>query len=43
MQLRDPVVVARINAHHVEPGDEIRVRLVSADPLNHYVEFERVG
>jgi exoribonuclease R len=43
MQLVDPIVVARVNAHHVEPGDDIRVRLISVEPEARQVHFERVG
>ena len=43
IQLRDPAVVARVDARRVDPGDEIRVRLVRVDLDAHRVEFERVG
>ena len=43
IQLCDPAVVARVAARRVDPGDEIRVRLVSADPSEGRVEFERVA
>jgi exoribonuclease R len=43
IQLRDPAVVARVGAHRVVPGDDLRVRLVSADPASRRLEFERVN
>lgn len=43
IQLRDPAVVARASASHVNPGDEVRVRLVEADPTKRLVRFERVA
>lgn len=43
IQLRDPAVRARVVAHGVRPGDELRVKLVSADPAQRAVKFQRVG
>lgn len=43
IQLRDPAVVTRVDARRVNPGDEIRVRLVHADHETGRVEFERVA
>lgn len=43
IQLSDPAVVARVNAHGVEPGDAVKVRLVAADPLKRTVDFERIS
>jgi exoribonuclease R len=43
IQLGDPAVVARVGAHRVVPGDDVRVRLVSADPATRRLEFERVN
>lgn len=43
IQLRDPAVVARLSANHVNPGDEVRVRLVEANPAQRLVRFERVA
>lgn len=43
IQLRDPAVRARVVAHGVRPGEEIRVKLVSADPAQRAVKFQRVG
>lgn len=42
-QIGDPAIVARAVAHRVDPGDEIRVKLIRADPATRSVEFERVG
>jgi hypothetical protein len=39
----DPAVIARVAARRVDPGDEVRVRLVAADPANRSVTFERVA
>lgn len=43
IQLSDLPVVARTKAHGVVPGAAIRVKLVSADPVQRRLEFERVG
>lgn len=43
MQLCGVPVVARIEAHRVEPGDAMQVRLVAADPARRSVRFERVA
>lgn len=43
VQIGRPAVVARVGARHVDPGDEIRVRLVRANPSGPSVEFERIG
>jgi DNA-directed RNA polymerase subunit E'/Rpb7 len=43
IQVCDPAIVARVEARRVDPGDEIRVRLVRADPASRSIEFERVG
>ncbi len=43
IQIREPAVVARVAARHVDPGDEIRVRLTGADPTTRTVEFARVS
>ena len=42
-QISEPAVVARVAAHRVDPGDAIRVRLTTADPVARSVEFTRVG
>jgi len=43
IQLRDLPVVARVSAHRVEPGDELRVKLTAADPDRRVVAFQRVA
>jgi len=43
IQLCDVAVVARVATNHVDPGDEIRVKLVEADPVKRSVRFERVA
>lgn len=43
IQLCDVPVVARVQARGVQPGDEVRVKLVAADPAARRVEFSRVA
>ena len=43
IQLRDEPVVARVDAHGVEPGNAIGVRLTAADPDHRTITFERVS
>lgn len=43
IQLSDVAVVARVNAKGVEPGDEVRVKLVEASPEQRLVRFDRVA
>ncbi len=43
IQITDPAIVARVDARHVGPGDQVRVRLVDADPEHRTVRFERVS
>jgi len=43
IQLSDDPVVARVDAHGVEPGDAIRVRLTIADPDHRSITFARVN
>ena len=43
IQLREVAVVSRVATKHVEPGEEIRVKLVEADPAKRTVRFERVA
>lgn len=43
VQICDPAVLTRLPARRVDPGDDIRVRLVVADPSRRHVEFERVS
>jgi len=43
VQISDPAVLVRTNARHVDPGDDLRVRLVAVDVSRRHVEFERVS
>ena len=43
MQLEDLPIVTRIAAHRVDPGDELQVRLIEADPERRTVTFQRVA
>lgn len=43
IQLVDPAVLATVHARHVDPGDRLRVRLVSVDVPARMIEFHRVG
>ena len=43
IQLREVAVVAKVKARSVRPGDEMRVKLVAADPTKRTVEFQRVS
>jgi exoribonuclease R len=43
IQLRDLPVVARVGAHNVAPGDEIRVRLTAVDPIRRTIVFQRMA
>jgi exoribonuclease R len=43
IQICDPAVLTRIAARRVDPGDDVRVRLVTADPTRRHAEFERVS
>lgn len=43
MQLADLPVVARVDARNVTPGDHLRVRLTSIDPIQPSLHFERVN
>ncbi len=43
IQIDDPAVLVRMSARKVDPGDDLRVRLVSADPERRHIEFERVS
>ena len=40
IQLQDEPIVARVNAHGVEPGDGIVVKLLAADPDTRTISFE---
>ncbi len=43
IQLADPAVLARVEAHRVDPGDAIRVRLTGVDVPARRIDFTRVG
>jgi len=43
MQLTDLPVVARVDARNVTPGDKLRVRLTSVDPVQWMLHFDRVN
>jgi exoribonuclease R len=43
IQVRDPAIVTRVVARRVDPGDDILVKLVKANPAERRVDFERVG
>jgi exoribonuclease R len=43
IQLCELPVVSRMAAHHVEPGDDVRVRVVSTDVPARTAQFERVA
>lgn len=43
MQIAEPAVLTRIQANKVDPGSPIRARLVTADPTERRIEFQRVG
>jgi exoribonuclease R len=43
IQVREPAIMARVAARRVDPGDEIRVRLVRADAASRSIEFDRVS
>ena len=43
IQIVDPAILTKVEVRHVDPGSEIRVRLVVADPATAAVQFERVS
>jgi exoribonuclease R len=43
IQISEPAILARLPARRVDPGDDVRVRLVAADPDRRHVEFDRVS
>jgi exoribonuclease R len=43
MQLCDEPVVARVDAHDLQPGDPIRVRLLATDPERRMISFHRIA
>ena len=42
-QIADPAVIGRVHAHRIDPGDEIRVRVVKVDVVAGEVQYERVA
>ena len=42
-QIADPAIVGRVPAHHVDPGDAIRVKVVHVDVVAARVTYERVA
>jgi exoribonuclease R len=43
IQVCEPAIVARVAARRVDPGDDVKVKLISTDPNRREIEFERVG
>lgn len=43
IQVCEPAIVARVTARRVDPGDDVRVKLIRSDPTTRSIEFERVG
>lgn len=43
IQICDPAILTRTAMRRVDPGDDVRVRLVAAEPSRRRVEFERVS
>ena len=43
MQIAEPAILTRVHATRVNPGDQIRVRLVAADVAARTVQFQRVS
>jgi len=43
IQLKDLPIVARVAAHHVDPGDTLRVKLIAADPGTRQLSFQRMA
>ena len=43
VQIADPAVLVRMTARHLDPGDDLRIRLVNADPATRQIEFDRVS
>ena len=43
IQLSDLPVVTRVDAHRVTPGDDVRVRLLEAEPERRTIRFQRVA
>ena len=42
-QIADPAVIGRVHAHRIDPGDEIRVRVINVDVVAGEVQYERVA
>lgn len=43
IQICEPAIIARAKARRVDPGDEIKVKLIAVDPESRSIDFERVG
>ena len=43
IQLKDLPIVARVAAHHVDPGETIRVKLIAADTVTRIITFQRMA
>jgi exoribonuclease R len=43
IQLEDLPIVARVAAHHVDPGETIRVKLIAADIITRIITFQRMA
>lgn len=43
IQLKDLPIVARVVAHHVDPGETIRVKLIAAEPTARTITFQRMA
>jgi exoribonuclease R len=43
LQISDPAVVSRVVARNVDPGDDLRVKLIGVDVDERRIDFERVG
>ena len=43
IQLNDLPIVVRVAAHHVDPGDTLRVKLLAADPAARRLTFQRMA
>ena len=42
IQLHDLPVLSRVDAHRIAAGDDLRVRLIRADPARRELRFERI-
>lgn len=43
VQIAEPAVLVRMPARKLDPGDDLRVRLINADPATRQIEFQRVS